>query len=221
MKIKTLLLISLVFLPSFLCMGKGKETTDTISSKRAFIELTENGLDLLATSTRLDMLDYLDADSLVSVDNKLHGKSRLETVTPDFLELKLTDVSTMQIKILKQKDGKDIVMTIHTVGGEGDCAESDVMFFDAGMQPLPTGRFLPELKLADFFDLKGYRTNIKEIEEILPFYSVAIEANKDNSELTARLTSGDAMTVEDYNLVKMFMKPEVKLAWNGKKFIKN
>lgn len=215
----SLIILFFVIAFPFLCLGKGTERIDTISARRAFVELGADMLDLLSKNDRLDMLDYYDADSIVSVTNRLQGKSRLEKVTPEFLEVSLTPVSTLQIKILTLKNGSRIVMTLYTVGAPGEAQETDMRFFDAGLSPLPASKYMQTLKFSDFFDIpKGSLTSMKELEGMLPFYTVVIQAAPVADTLKARLTLGDVVSMEDANLLRLFMRPEVTLVWRDNKW---
>lgn len=196
-----------------------KESADTISVRRAFVEMPEDIIDLLTRDTRMDMLDYFDADSTYVAVNNLRGPSEIMRLTSDFMGVRVTPSSTLQLKVLKMKNGGDIVMAIYTIGEEGNTMESEIRFFDSNMKELPADKFFKTPKLSDFFDTKGYQTSMKEIEEMIPYYTVAYDAGPDNAEITARLALGDILTVEDEAIVSLLMKPALHYAWNGKKFI--
>ena len=217
LKIKIFLISILALLPSVLCQA-GKAPPDTISARRAFLEMPVGKLDLLSKNTRFDMLVYYDNDSIYQATNNLKGMASLQTVTDNYLSVRLTDASTLQIRILPLKNGNDIVMTIYTTGREGDALDSSIRFYNTKFEELPTEKFFREPKLSLFFQTKGYKTNMKEIEDMLPFYSIYYQANPDNCNITGKLTLGDILTMEDQRLVEMFLKENVTFVWNGSKF---
>lgn len=208
----------MAFLPSLLCMGKKAETPDTISVRRAFMEMPAGTLDLLSKDARFSMLAYYDNDSIYKAVNNLKGFSQLEKVTDNFLEVNLTDVSSLQIKVLRLKNGSDIVMSIYTTGRDGDAQDSEIKFFNSKLEELPKDKYFPEPKLALFFNTKGYKTDIKELEGMLPFYSVVYRANPDNDDIKGTFVIGDTMTLEDQKLIEMFLVPDVTFVWNGSKY---
>lgn len=216
--LKYFLVVLVALLPSVLCRGKKVESLDTISARRAFMEMPASVLDILSKNSRFDMLAYYDNDSIYKAENNLRGISYLEKVTDDFLSVKLTDASSLQIKILKLKDGNDLIMSIYTTGREKEALDSDIRFYNTAMQELPKEKFFPTPELSLFFSTKGYKTSMKEIEQILPFYTILFQANPDNSNVSGKLTLGDILTVEDTKLVEMFLKPEVIFEWNGKMY---
>lgn len=199
--------------------AKNKEIPDTISARRAFIEMPALVLDLLPKDTRLDMLAFWDVDSVWDATNEFEGKSRLTALTDDFAKVEITPVSTMQIKVLPYGKNGQVVMTIYTTGGDGESKDSDIRFYDTAMNELDSSKFfrIPDLK--EFFSFpKGSKTKISEIEDIMPFYTIDFEASATDDTLTGRLTPGDFLTVEDLKLVSLFMVPEIKYIWNGKNF---
>lgn len=215
---KILLLLPALIFP-MMCRAKAVASTDTISARRAFLEFPASQLEILSQEERFNMLAYFDNDSIVEARNNLVGSSKLVKVTPDFLEARLTDVSTLQLKILKDKGGADIVMAIYTVGAEGDASDSKLMFFDSRLNPLPTEKYFPTPAISTFFKIpRGYKTSMKEIEEIIPFYSVVYTANPLDSNLKGRIVTDDILTIEDLSLVEMFVLPSVTFTWNGKEF---
>lgn len=215
------LLTVMVFLLPTPARGKATETPDTISPTRAFLDLPETTIELLSRNTRLDMLDYYKAGSASKATNNLKGKSYIKTMTPDFLEASLSPSSDMQFKTLKGKDGKEVVMVITTIGEEGDIRDSDVEFYDPALSLLESKRYFKYPKLADFVEIpKGYKTSVREIDEMLPFYTISLEASPENSNLVARIHLGEVLTIEDAKLLEMFLKPQITYIWNGKQYKK-
>lgn len=204
---------------AFAVAGAGaKEVPDTISARRAFVDMPATVLELLPRSTRLDMLDFNDADSVYYAINERDGRSRLDTVTPDYVKVEVTPASDFQIKVFKDRKGNDIVMTIYTVGAEGDSRDSDIRFYNTRLEELDRNALLQLPQMRDFFEIpKGSLTKWKEIEELIPFYTVDYQASPGSDEITGQLTIGEFMNLEDMKLVSLFMKPGVRMAWDGKK----
>lgn len=214
-RLSAIITLLLALLPLF-CQGK--ESRDTISARRAFVELPVIQLELLSPDSRLDMLDYFDNDSIYKANNNLHGTSYLTAVTPDYLNVQITPVSDIQVKVLTLGNGSQIVMTIYSTGLPGRDRDSEVAFYDTAMNQLPADKYFKTPALADFFDTKGYKTQMKEIEGMLPFYNVSLQAYPDSDDLTARLSYQDILTVEDAAIVQLLLKPQLLLLWNGKKY---
>lgn len=211
----------LVFLAALLmpALSRAKAPAESIDVRQAFEGLGIDVVELLDPETRSIMLQLYDQDSIPSLPNSVGGMATLNKVTPDFLEVELTDVSTLQLKVLKSSSGDDILMTLYTIGATDDTCETEVRFFNAALKELDSSKLLPTPPLSAFFSFpKGTKTKMKEIEALIPFETIAFSANPDNSDLKATLTVESALNVEDAKIVELFMLPNITLRWNGKKF---
>ncbi len=189
---------------------------DTLTAAGVFADLPISVLDLLKTNTRLDMLDYFRADSIWQAPNTMGGTSSLDKVTPDYLNVTLTSVSNLEIKILPVKNGA-IAMTVYTVGKPDGASDSEVRFFDSSMRLLPTERYfkLPDLKY--FLDIpKGVKDS--DLLSHIPFPSIRLSASSESDMLTGVMTLGPYMPTEDLDAVKPYLRPEVQWKWDGRRF---
>ncbi len=194
-----------------------KPGDSALTARSVFERIQGPAVELLKPTSRLDMLDYWDADSVYRVKNALNGQSWLDTVTPDYLRVNVTPVSTLEIKLLPAKKG-EVVMTIYTVGGEGQARDSRIEFYDpVTLTPIDGKAYFTEPDLKVFFDIpKGSVTSMKEIREMIAFMTVEYSAAPGTNDLTAKMTAADYINVDDRNIVKVFLRPEVKAQWKGK-----
>lgn len=202
---------------------KDREGTEIIpdslfTARNVFEKLHCGALEILPVSTRLDMMDYWDVDSVYKAFNAMEGLSWLENVTPDYLKVRITAVSSLEIKILPEKKEK-IVMTVYTVGDDVQAQDSQIKFYSQSLDELPTAKHLTMPQVKDFFEIpKGSATKMKEIEEMIPFPSIAFNANPDNDDIEARLTVEQYINQDDWNIAKLFVKPFITLEWQKDKF---
>ena len=213
------IVVALAMTMPLMAFAASPQPADTISVRRAFVEYPVAALDILSRTNRLDMLDYWDVDSIWSATNGMEGLSHLDAVTHDYLKVTITPVSSLQLKILPLRKGGQLLMSIYTVGDSTQAPDSDVKFFNAQMQELDRTKFLPYPKLKEFFEIpKGCETSQKEIDKMIPFPTVEYDAAASSTTLKAKLTIGDYMNVDDYNIIKLFLKPEVEYEWKDGKF---
>ena len=123
------------------------DTRDTVltPAERALVDMPSDVLDIVPVSARLDMIDYLRADTLRYVPNAMNGLSRLlPPVTDSFVEMEVTPVSTVQIKILPEGgDGKTYIVGVsYTVGDTIQAKDSELLFFTSDMKPLDRNRLI-------------------------------------------------------------------------------
>lgn len=193
-----------------------KPGDSALTARSVFENLQAPALEILGPSSRLDMLDYWDADSVHNVTNALSGLSNLETVTDDYLRVRVTPVSTLDIKLLPVKGG-NLVMTVYTVGGDGQALDSEIDFYDANLNKLDKALYFKTPDLKAFFDIpKGSATSMKEIREMIPFTTVEYSLTPGSNDLKARLTVGEFMNQDEWNIAKIFLRPEVVIPWKGK-----
>lgn len=198
---------------------EGDPSTEGLTVAKVFPELPVTVLDLLPRSTRLDMIAYAQADSLWEAPNALEGLSRIDTISGDYMKVTVTQSSSIAIRILPLRKGEELVMTLYTVGGKGNGADTDIRFFSPAMKELPRDRYfkLPDLK--EFFDIpKGSLTSMKEIRGMLPFYTVEYDASAPDGSIVAKMTSGDYINTDDYNILKLFLRPSIIYCWDGKSY---
>lgn len=211
--------------------ASGASRGDTISARRAFVELPATTLDLLPYDTRLDMLDYFDVDSIYRAPNTMDGRSWLETVTPDYVKVVMTSVSTLEIKVLPGGKRGDTVMTVYTIGGGTQAADSEVQFYDASLRPLDASKLFKPAVLFDFVevpkDTKGKAEKSatesspltkRDIEALVPFPTVEYFASPENTDLTGRLTVGKYMDLESYRRLEPYLTGPVTYRWDGSRF---
>lgn len=195
----------------------------------AFRMIPDADLDLLTPETRLEMTIYMQADSIHKTRNVFSGLSWIEEMKPDYMKVHLTDVSNLQIKQLKGGSlrNAELLMTIYTIAGENDTADSTVRFYSLSeaapdslvLKPLPSGRFfnIPDPK--EFYKVsKGSRTSVKELLAEMPFHTVAYDISAGSDTLTGRLTVCNHLTLEQKKRIEPYVVPELKWNWNGKKF---
>lgn len=193
----------------------GGRVTD---ARMAFVNLPLNVLEILPKNTRLYMLDYFAADSIWEAPNAMESTSKLVAAGKDYLKVMVSPVSTLQIRMLPK--GKDnIVMTIYTVGAGGEAPDSDVRFFDSGMQELPRNSIFRYPSLSDFVDIpKGSITSFKELRQMVAFPTYEFTASAQSPDISGVLTVGEYMTADDYNILKLFLRPKVTFRWTGKNY---
>lgn len=200
--------------------GKESEKKDSVgfTARTVFEKLHSSALEILPPTTRLDMLDYWDVDSIYKASNAMEGLSWLEKVTPDYLKVRISSVSALEIKILPTNKEK-LAMTVYTVGDDVQAQDSEIKFYNENLTELPTDKYFVMPQVKDFFDIpKGSATKMKEIEQMIPFPTIAFSANPENDNLKARLTVEQFVNEDDWNIAKLFVKPDITIEWKKDKY---
>lgn len=192
-----------------------------LTPKEVFTNLQTQPLEILKKTTRLDMLDYWDADSVFKARNVMNGESWIENMGDNYAKIRITPVSSLEIKILPAKKGEPIVMTIYTVGGNGQAKDSSVDFFDSSLKPMTDGNLIKTPLLKDFFSIpKKSTVKASDLERELPFTTIEYSASAESDNIQAHLTVTDFLGKEESERIAPFILPQLTLRWDGHKFIK-
>lgn len=187
-----------------------------ITAPEAFIDMPPSVLELLNKFSRMNMVEYWHADSVYRCTNVMDGISYIEAMDSTYMRVALTQVSRMEIKILPGRKG-DVVGVSYTVDSNGQQADSQLFFFDSQMQPLKTDKILRAPKVKDFFKIeKGSLTKMDELVAMVQFPTIEYRFSPDNTNLEGRLTVGQYIDADDYNIMKLFLLPQLTWQWDGK-----
>lgn len=197
------------------------EVKDTVVDARFVLaSLQTPALDMLSPSSRLDMIDYYDAGMRRPIINSFDGISTLDSLTNDYAFITPSTVSSFAIKILPYKKNESVVMTLYTVGADGQAPDTDIRFYDINLKELPRDRFFREPDIKNYLNLTGVdKKEKKSIENTITFptFEFSISPNDDN-QLSSRLSVGEYLPEEDYKYISPYIKESVIYIWNGKRF---
>ena len=113
---------------------------------KAFIAFHDNQLQLLDVDTKAVMVYFAtEMDSLIDVPTQLDGMARIEKLTPDYIKVGVTEVSTFEMRTLPTKKDS-IFVAVHTVRGQA--ADSRIDFYDKYMAKIDDKKLFAERILA-------------------------------------------------------------------------
>lgn len=185
-------------------------------ARKVFVNLPVGVLDILPKPIRSDMLTYFENDSVWQAPNSMGGVSTLSAASPEFLEVKVSDVSLLQVKRLPYKGGC-VFMTVYTVGIGGGAPDSQLRFYSSTMKDLPLKKFIRMPRIADFLNLAGHHgKKLSELEQVVAFPTYEFSTSASSNDLSGELTVGEYMTEEDYAEIKPYLRPGgVTYTWTG------
>jgi len=62
---------------------------------------------ILSKNNRLDMIDFIDSKMKAEVSNKFEGKSEMTALTDSFADIKMSERSSVQMRLFNPTDNKD------------------------------------------------------------------------------------------------------------------
>ena len=97
----------------------------------------------LNSKLRTQLVTFNQTGANPSVTNLVGGETRLDTLTESFMQVRMSDVSTLQLRLLPRAEGDSLVCVVKTVAGPQK--RSQVAFYSLDWAPLSIQ--LPELPL--------------------------------------------------------------------------
>ncbi len=182
------------------------------SLRDLFIEMPDTLLPLLTTNDRRDLIDFWDARMSTEVTNRLDGKSRITMLADDFLALRLTHSSSMQIKMLSAEGGDTLLCVINTVGAE--TSDSRICFYDSRWHSVAASRYFEQPSISDFFLPSD---SVADVLDLCDIYLVRLSLAPESDSLRADYTMPAFMTRGDSARVAPQLRP-LHYRWTGRRF---
>lgn len=187
--------------------------------RESFVNMPDSLSTLLTKVNREDFIDFLDSNMKAEVNNRLGGKSEMTKLSGDFLEVKMSEQSTFQMKVLTKADGTQLICTVSTV-----CApacDSHINFYTTDWQPLQTNDYLPSMPAIGQFlkplpeDAAYTLRNAYRQADIL---LMKADLSADDTSLTFTFSTPDYMDAEAAKLIEPYIIPTVTLHWRETAF---
>lgn len=182
--------------------------------REVFKQMPDSMFPYITNTNRLDFIDFKDANMKAEVNNSLGGKSEMKVLTDNYIEVELSSVSNLQIKLLPKDSTKVICMVTTFFGPEAD---SKVQFFSLNWKALDIKSAVPSFD--DFFvkpdSINAERfVQLKKMIEPVMYYVML--SSKDNT-ITYSL-SLPLLNKEDKKALDAVLR-KVTLKWTGKSFM--
>lgn len=192
------------------------------SMRQVWINLPDSVAPYLNESKRTELADYVSMNMDAVVQNHLKDTTRITVLTRDYIDVRLSAASRLQMKLLPWSGGEtdSLICVIST--HEGPAAESCLAFYDHNWQQVQIEQPLPtEFNLADARSFIQHPDSLSDADYdelrslVSPLY-VKMELSQDDNSLTVSvslppLSTDEQMRIKPYLLQRKFN-------WNGKRF---
>lgn len=178
--------------------------------------MPDSVMPLLTKNNCLDFLDFYDCGMEAIVSNRVDGKSRMDTLTEDFVCINYTRTTDVRMKLLMINDTVDVLCMVTTVKAQVD--DSRMAFFDSGWQPLDMKAYITEPEIEDFQsvsqgDSAAYAWNKMDV------FFRTYHLNAENTDLQCVFTAMDHLSIEDREEVMPYVRKEpIVYRWVGGKY---
>lgn len=166
----------------------------------------------LEKSTRQELLDLKEMKKKAVISGPLGEECSIDTLTTDYLSVRLSDVSTLQMKMLPTSSGDSLLCLVQTYAGP--LPESSISFYTSDWKALP----MPSMHLD--VDLQRPDTmtqdDFSKLQALFDPKLISFTLSPSNKDLVVAL-SPVIISEEEKAHVKALILQR-KLNWNGKTF---
>lgn len=190
--------------------------------KSLFVALPDSLSPLLTEVNRADFGDFLASNMKAEVKNRLGNTSEMLKMTDDYLELKLTEVSTVEMKLLPLNDSVKVICVVHTF--EGPASDSHISFYDTSWKRLATSQFLTLPVEDDFYKLpasEAQADSLKNLRVRADMFLLKADLSETDKRLSFTYATPDYLDKETAKEIKPFLVAEpIKYSWQEGKFVR-
>lgn len=187
--------------------------------RNVFVNLPDSIEPLLTKVNREDCIDFLDSNMKAQVRNRFDSPAELKELTNDYLQMQLTDVSTLEMKLLPLKDSVMVVALIKTVCSSA--CDSHIRFFDTSWNELDASDFF-SLPSQDLFYLPkdSVDADFDDIRSEADVYLIKLAFSSNNSSLTVTYTTPDYLNKDNREKLALYLKKQpIVMDWIEGRFV--
>lgn len=189
--------------------------------KSLFIELPDSLSPLLTKVNREDFGDFLASNMKAEVRNRFGKTSEMITMTDDYLMLKVSSVSTAEMKLLPVNDSVKVICVVRTYAAPA--ADSQIEFYDTSWQELPLSDFLT-LPAEDTFykhpQSAVQADSLRNLRASADMYLLKAELSKEEPVLTFTYTTPDYLDEETAGKLRAYLvAAPLRYKWKDGKFV--
>ena len=186
--------------------------------KSVFVNMPDSIVPLLTKVNREDCVDFLASDMKAVVKNRFDCSAELKTLTADYLQMQLTEVSTLELKLLPLKDSVQVICMVRTVCASA--CDSEVRFFGTDWKELPASDYfaLPSEEVF-YLPKDSVGGEYDELRTKADLYLVKASLSPDDASLTLKYDTPSYINKEDREkLAACLRKASVVLEWREEGF---
>ena len=191
-------------------------------AKQYFVSMPDTILPLLTEINRADCIDFLESNMRAIVTNRLDGKSEMTKLTDNYIEIKLSEQSSWQMKVLALNDSTQVLCTVFTA-----CApacDSHIKFYTTQweslsladyIQTMPTlSDYLPQLNESDY-DIQTLNA-VKQADLLL----IKMQLSADDNTLVCSFDTPQYMEKSAAQKLTPLLQKPIVYNWNSGKFVR-
>ena len=188
--------------------------------KKVFIAMPDSLTPLLTKVNKEDCIDFLASNMKAEIKNRFDKSSEMKVLTEDYLQMQMTENSTLEMKLLPVNDSVKIVCMVKTVCSSA--CDSEIRFYDISWTkefpksdylqlPAPQTFYLPTDTVSSEVELIKSKADMHVMKAVL---------SKDDSSLSFIYTTPEYLNQEDREKLSPYLRKEaVVYRWKDGKFL--
>lgn len=188
--------------------------------KKVFIAMPDSLTPLLTKVNKEDCIDFLASNMKAEIKNRFDKSSEMKVLTEDYLQVQMTENSTLEMKLLPVNDSVKIVCMVKTVCSSA--CDSEIRFYDTSWKkefpksdylqlPAPQTFYLPTDTVSSEVELIKRKADMHVMKAVL---------SKDDSSLSFIYTTPEYLNQEDREKLSPYLRKEaVVYRWEDGKFL--
>lgn len=188
--------------------------------KKVFIAMPDSLTPLLTKVNKEDCIDFLASNMKAEIKNRFDKSSEMKVLTEDYLQMQMTENSTLEMKLFPVNDSVKIVCMVKTVCSSA--CDSEIRFYDISWKkefpksdylqlPAPQTFYLPTDTVSSEVELIKRKADMHVMKAVL---------SKDDSSLSFIYTTPDYLNQEDREKLSPYLRKEaVVYRWKDGKFL--
>lgn len=187
--------------------------------KKVFIAMPDSLTPLLTKVNKEDCIDFLASNMKAEIKNRFDKSSEMKVLTEDYLQMQMTENSTLEMKLFPVNDSVKIVCMVKTVCSSA--CDSEIRFYDTSWKkefpksdylqlPAPQTFYLPTDTVSSEVELIKRKADMHVMKAVL---------SKDDSSLSFIYTTPEYLNQEDREKLSPYLRKEaVVYRWEDGKF---
>ena len=187
--------------------------------KTVFVAMPDSLTPLLTKVNKEDCIDFLASNMKAEVKNRFDKPAEMKVLTEDYMQLQMTENSTLEMKLLPLNDSVKVVCMVKTVCASA--CDSNIHFYSSDWKE--------ELSSADFLQKPSQDAFFLQADPASEEYVLAKKTadvnlmkavlSKEDATLTFIYTTPDYMNKETREKLEPYLRKEpVVLKWQEGKF---
>ena len=182
------------------------------SMKDLLVSMPDEVMPCLNKNMRLEFAELQEMGVKAEVKNLLEEVSVMDTLTQDFVQIRLTKASTLQMKKLPVENGDSVLCVVKTFAGPEK--ESELYFYNQDWKKMDATRLLDGKRMEDLAESLILKPDTMSETRFAELVSALLLQNENS--LVVRL-SLPLLSADDKKAVNA-IKLQRSFKWNGKTF---